>query len=269
MYHLCSKVGMESTESSETPSPEAASPEPASPSNPVPDAGREAEPGAHEPLPWEVDDPGGEEEGGQRHDAFTGARKKLYLKSLTKTGCILDACRLTGVSARTVYNHQESDPEFERNCRLAIELASAPIELTAYERAVIGVEEDVIRGGKVVGKRMKRSDYMLRVLLQGSNPKKYGPRPGFTRKRLLRHERKQIEREVRARMNEAEPDIEKVRDEIITRIRNIRRHRDEKRLTEGWTELAVGVWVPPGWVWTGEGDPRDAVAREGEKSDAV
>lgn len=197
------------------------------------------------------------------------APSKLYLKALSRTGCILDACRLTSVSARTVYNHQQSDREFARNCRLAIELASAPIELTAYERAVIGVEEDVIRGGKVVAKRMKRSDYMLRVLLQGSDPKKYGPRPGFTRKRLLKHERKQIEREVEDRLYAKSPDIEQVRDEIITRVRNIRRHRDGKRLAEGWTELGCGVWVPPGWVWTGEGDPREAVAREVKKSDAV
>lgn len=259
---------MESTESRETPSPEAATYEPASSPNPLPDAGA-AEPASDEPLPWEVDDPGGEGVRRQRHDAFTGARKKLYLKALSKTGCILDACRLTAVSSKTVYNHQRSDPEFERHCRLAIELASAPIELTAYERAVIGVEEEVIRGGRVVAKRMKRSDYMLRVLLQGANPKKYGPRPGFTRKRLLSHERKQIEKEVRASMEVTEADRQRAMESINRKIDNIERHENEKRRAAGWTELGRGVWIPPGWVWTGEGDPRDAVARDPKNGDAV
>jgi hypothetical protein len=41
---------------------------------------------------------------------------------------------------------------------------------------------------------------LLRLLLQASNPKKYGPRPGFKRKRILKHERKQMEREIREEM---------------------------------------------------------------------
>jgi hypothetical protein len=229
--------------------------------------GEESEPGegqparqepVDEPLPWEVENEGTEEPP-SRHDAFTGARKNMYLKALTKTGCILDACRLTGVPARTVYNHQGTDPDFARNCRLAIELASAPIELTAYERAVIGVEEDVIRGGKVVATRMKRSDYMLRVLLQGSNPKKYGPRPGFTRKRLVKEERKQIEREVRAEiasgMRATEEETVKV---LAFRLKAFDARNREKKLAEGWTLTEEGHLIPPGWVkgdGSGSGSP--------------
>ncbi|HEX6375141.1 MAG TPA: hypothetical protein VFZ91_05430 [Allosphingosinicella sp.] len=228
--------------------------------------GKEAGPPAA-PLPWETDPP--EEESRQRHDAFTGAKKQAYLKTLAKAGCILDACRLTGISSTTVYNHQQSDPEFARNCRLALGMASTPIELTAYERAIVGQEEPVIRGGKVVGTRIRRSDYMLRVLLQGSNPKKYGPRPGFTRKRLLKFERKQIEREVMARNAATERSGEDAIQSILTKVENIERHRNRQRHAEGWTELGCGIWVPPDWVWAGEGDPRDAVARLEKKDDAV
>jgi hypothetical protein len=220
-----------------------------------------------ETMPWEAEPPG--EAARQRHDAFTGAKKQLYLKALAKAGCIQDACRTTGVSSSTVYNHQSSDPEFARHCQLALDMASTPIELTAYERAVVGIEEDVIRGGKVVGTRIRRSDYMLRVMLQGSNPKKYGPRPGFKRKRLLKFERKQIEREVAARMQAQEPSIEAVRDDVLARLRAIREHRQDKRRDQGWTELGCGVWVPPGWVWTGDGDPNEAIAATEENSDAV
>ena len=205
----------------------------------------------------------------ERHDAFTGARKQLYLKALAKTGCKLDACSIVGVSSSTVYNHERDDPEFDRQCRLALAMSATPIELTAYERGVVGIEEDVIRGGQVVGTRIRRSDYMLRILLQGSNPKKYGPRPGFRRKRLLKFERKQMEREIRASLKEHRPPVEQVTETIVRQVNAIRRHRDQTRRAEGWTELGCGIWVPPGWVWTGEGDPRDAIANIAKNSDAV
>ena len=73
------------------------------------------------PLPWEMDaadtpaDPSGPR---PRHDAFTDARKCVFLRALKKTGCILDACRITGISAKTVYRHQESDRRFAEYCRI-------------------------------------------------------------------------------------------------------------------------------------------------------
>lgn len=150
-------------------------------------------------VPWEQEAYGGAPEDAPsrpRHDAFTPARKKAFLKILGKTGCVLDACRSVGVSSRTVYTHQEKDYEFARHCRLATDMAGTEIELMAWERGVVGVEEEVICGGKLVT-RVRRSDSVLRLLLQGANRKKYGPRPGFSRKRLRAWERDEIEREVR------------------------------------------------------------------------
>jgi hypothetical protein len=222
---------------------------------------------SEEGLPWEGDPP--EEAGRRRHDAFTGAKKQLYLKALARHGCILDACRVTGISSSTVYNHQASDPDFERHCRLALDMAATPIELTAYERATVGHEEPILRGGKVVGTRIRRSDYMLRILLQGSNPKKYGPRPGFSRKRLLKFERKQIEREVRAEMAEPKVSFDDAVRMLEKKLDHFGERTNARRREEGWTQLSREVWIPPGWVWTGEGDPFEALAELGEKDDAV
>lgn len=222
------------------------------------------------PAPSEADDhvgAGEESEPRQRHDAFTLARRRVFLKALAKTGCILDACRAVGVSRSTVYNLQDSDEEFCRHCRLALEMANVPVELAAWERGVTGIEEEVIRGGKVVGTRLKRSDSILRLLLQGSDPKKYGPRPGFTRKRLLKWERKQIERELRARMAANAPPIEQVREEILHRLDNIRRHREPAKLAAGWTKARDGDLIPPGWTWSGDtGD--EAIDRHGPSGDS-
>jgi hypothetical protein len=205
------------------------------------------------PAPWEAEDyVGADGCGRQRHDAFTLPRRQAFLKTLTKTGCILDACRATGVSKSTVYNLQDSDEEFSRHCRLAVDMANVPVELAAWERGVTGIEEEVIRGGKVVGTRLKRSDSILRLLLQGSNRKKYGPRPGFSRKRLMQWERKQMEREIRAAISQDEPPIEQVREDIMRRIDNIRRHEEPARLAAGWTKMKDGDLVPPGWTWSGD-----------------
>ena len=218
-------------------------------------AGRPEQP-PHLPVPWETDDYATAAEGGdrQRHDAFTPARKKLYLEALSKSGCILDACRETRVSSRTVYYHQGRDPEFRRHCELAIDMAGTTVELMAWERGVTGVEVDVIRGGKFVGTTLKRSDSILRLLLQGSNRKKYGPRPGFSRKRLLKHERSQMEREIRAQMAEHLPSAETVRERIVRKVEAIKKHKWRDRLAAGWTRTEDGYWIPPGWVKSDRAD---------------
>lgn len=239
-------------------SPGAATDEPASPSMSL-DAG---EP----PAPWDRDEADPPDPDQRRKDAFTGRRKRKFLKALTKTGCALDACRIVGISNRTAYNHYDSDPEFARLWRLALEMAGTDIELLAWERAVNGVEEEVIQYGKVVGTRLRRSDAMLRLLLQGSNRKKYGPRPGFSRKRLLKHERKRMEREMYAQMAAEQPSIEEVRDTILRRLDAIQRHAEPRKLAAGWIKDEDGNWIPPGWVRASEAGGR---AEPGDVGDSV
>ena len=189
-----------------------------------------------------------EEPPSERRDAFTPGRKAKFLDVLGKTGCLIDACRKTGISRTTAYNHQRSDPGFRRQCDLAVHMAGTSTELTAWERAVVGVEEDVIQYGKFVGTCLRRSDSLLRFLLQGAKPKKYGPRAGFTRKRLLKQERKRIEEEVRAEISASFPPVEQVRERIIQKVMAIKRHEEPKKLAAGWTRTEGGEWVPPGWV---------------------
>lgn len=185
----------------------------------------------------------------QRHDAFTEAHKARFLTALIKTGCILDACRLTGAAARTVYRHQESDPRFADNCAAAIRMAATPVELTAWQRAVEGVEQLFACGGQVHVRRRYDAG-LLRLLLQGSNPKKYGPRPGFKRKRMLRHERKQMEKEIRAELHEKmrPRSLDEVRGSIMRKLEAFERHREPEKLAAGWTKSADGDWVPPGYA---------------------
>lgn len=219
-----------------------------------------AEPGGEQsdsdetlPAPWEAEDYVGADEGArQRHNAFTRPKRRVFLKALTKAGCILDACRAAGVSSTTVYELQAKDPEFLRHCTLAIDMASVPVELTAWERGVTGVEEDVIRGGQVIGTRLKRSDSVLRLLLQGANPAKYGPRPGFSRKQLTKLERERIAQQVRADVAAKRMSFEEACMLLDERLVKLGLRDDRTKIEAGWTKTADGYLVPPGWTWSGD-----------------
>lgn len=114
-----------------------------------------------------------------RHDGFSEERKLLFLMVLRDGASVLDACALTGVSNRTAYNHRDRDPAFARDWGLAVRRHRLPLELVAYERAVEGVEEPVYRYGKQVGTRRLYSDALLKMLLAGEKPRKYGRRAGL------------------------------------------------------------------------------------------
>jgi len=231
-----------------------------------PDGGHsEVVPVEAERYPWDEEPPPPDPDAPRvRHDAFTEARKSQYLRALVKTGCILDACRLTGVSAQTVYRHQGEDAAFFENCRIALRVSGTPAELTAWQRAVEGVEQPFACGGEVHVRR-HYSDGLLRLLLQGSNPKKYGARPGFKRKRLLKHERRQMEREIRAELAAEKENKRWTFDEAIKLLKDKLQNMDDgldERYAAGWTKTPEGYWIPPGYGpipgWQPPAPPEDA-----------
>jgi AcrR family transcriptional regulator len=147
----------------------------------------------------------------ERHDGFTGARKKAFLEALGKYGTIADACRVAGVSRRTFYYHRDRWADFAAACEGQLARAAGAIETLAWERATVGAEEVVIRGGEVVQVRRKPSDAMLRLLLQASDPAKYG--------RMAEVRRAEIEGQVRAEIAaEAAQSTEGLFDELAARL---------------------------------------------------
>jgi hypothetical protein len=109
-----------------------------------------------------------------RHDGFTPARQKAFLKTLGETGCVRDACRVAGVSSTTAYRCRERLAGFAERWDTALAMAATELEAVAWKRAVEGVEVQTIRKGKVVASVKKPSDSILRLLMQGANPAKYG-----------------------------------------------------------------------------------------------
>jgi hypothetical protein len=226
--------------------PPAAAPPPSPLSGPAPELSPDpAYPWESDPLPAET--PSAPR---VRHDAFTAPRKREFLAALVAAGCVVDACRRVGVAPATVYRHQEEDPAFAEHCRIAVRMTAAPVEIAAWQRAVEGVEHPFACGGEVHVRR-RYSDGLLRLLLQGSNPKKYGPNPGFKRKRLLRHERKQMEREIRAELAASRVATdEQVDAALATRLAAYGARLTaaaDARGAAGWTRTPDGHWIPPGY----------------------
>ena len=114
----------------------------------------------------------------QRHDGFTREKRVRFLAEVERSGCIRDGCRAAGISKTTVERWRDKDGEFAAALALKLDLAAVSLERLAFDRAVTGAEEVVMRDGKVAMTRRKPSDAMLRMLLQGADPGKYGRTAG-------------------------------------------------------------------------------------------
>jgi hypothetical protein len=191
-----------------------------------------------------------------RQDGFTPARRRRFIKTLAKTGCIKDGCRVAKISRTTVERWRDKDAEFARTYAIALHQAESHIETLAWERAVTGIEEPVIHYGKQVGTRIKRSDSIFRLLLIGSNRKKYGRMGAVGRKQIEKELRPQIEREVKARIDASQPSIEEVRASIRRKLDAI----DEHKLGQGYSRGPEGLLIPPGWKMVRD----EAAGPEGE-----
>lgn len=135
-----------------------------------------------------------------RMDGFTPAKQRTFLKWLGKTGCKKDAAGKAGISTTTVDRWRNRSPEFEARCQAALAMASTELEAIAYQRATEGAEEKVIRDGKVAFIRKKPSDAMLKTLMAGANPRKYGS--GQLGAADLRRLRRKIEAELRPKIEQ-------------------------------------------------------------------
>jgi hypothetical protein len=181
-----------------------------------------------------------------RHDGFTPAKQRIFFKVLKKSGCITDACRACGISRNTVRRWRDRWAEFDEKVEAALAIASVELDMIAWKRATEGAEEKVYRDGRLVFTRVKPSDSMLRLLMQGANPEKYG-RTGQTPKRaLVKKLRKEAEEKVRAEYR-AKGSKEALIATLEPLLEGMRRRLERTKLAEGYTPGPEGLLIPPGW----------------------
>lgn len=100
-----------------------------------------------------------------RRDGWNEARRKLFLRALSETGSVTDACARARISSTSAYALREKCARFAADWQAALETQAITIEQAAYERAVLGWEEPIVHGGKVVAHRWRYSDSLLRALV--------------------------------------------------------------------------------------------------------
>lgn len=90
-----------------------------------------------------------------RHDGWTPARQRTFLRALAEMGCMRDACARAGISNNSAYRMKKRSAPFSRAWGRALAKAMPTIEQAAYERAVIGWDEPIVQGGKLVGHKRR------------------------------------------------------------------------------------------------------------------
>lgn len=143
-----------------------------------------------------------------RHDGVTPARQTLFLARLRETGCVADAARTAGISANSARRAKKRIPEFADKWDMALLEERPVLRQAAFERAVFGVDEPVVSGGKLLGTRRRYSDGLLRLLLEHDAGRRGGDGGG--------------------RGRPPPRPIEEVRASILDKLRAIRTHERAK-----------------------------------------
>lgn len=181
-----------------------------------------------------------------RHDGFTPAKQRKFLETVRETGCIRDGCRAAGISTTTVNRWRDKDEVFDDKVEAMLALASVSLDTIAWKRATEGTEEKIYRDGRLVFTRVKQSDSILRLLMQGADPERYGRTGRQPSKHLLKKLKKQAKREVLAAQSaEARATLE---GKLIALVGMLAEREKRRKLGEGWLPGPDGkLVVPPGW----------------------
>lgn len=98
-----------------------------------------------------------------------------FLRAFARTGSVSQACRVSGVPRRTVYNWRDADADFRRRWGEARGRGVQFLHDEAVRRAFEGDEQPVWRDGHVVGRVGTPDNRVLWRLLQSLHAENYGP----------------------------------------------------------------------------------------------
>lgn len=180
-----------------------------------------------------------------REDGFTPERRRTFLAALGERGCVRDAAKLAGVSAETVRRHRRLWPDFDADCKAARRRAAKPLAALAYERATVGAVQKIVRDGKVVEERIKPSDALMRMLLQATDPDRFGRPGGHIPDEKIAQLKEKLREEIEEDMQEeGRVNGHLTVRKILSKINGLHRRQVKD---EGWGVTLSGVLVPPGY----------------------
>ena len=97
---------------------------------------------------------------------WTPERLQRFFNVLTRTGCVLDACRVAGISDTSAYKMKKRFPLFAAAWDDSLERGHRGLIAIAYQRAAEGRETVIIRKGEEFERRITPSDAILGLLLK-------------------------------------------------------------------------------------------------------
>lgn len=101
----------------------------------------------------------------KRRDGWTEMRVRIFLRALSETGCVRDACVRARISSTSAYRMRQRDAKFAEAWARALDRALPTLEQAAWERAVMGWDEVVWKDGVEVSRKRRFSDALLRFLI--------------------------------------------------------------------------------------------------------
>lgn len=152
-----------------------------------------------------------------RRNSITPDRQRAFIAALAATGIVTQAARSIGASLEALYKlrHLPGAEGFSAAWELALDRGIARLEDCALERAILGEERPVVRGGEVVTTWTRYDTQLILFLLRQRRGHRFGsdhdPLPGSP-----------VYERVRARVEGALPGSDEVIDRINARLDRMR-----------------------------------------------
>ncbi len=152
-----------------------------------------------------------------RRNSITPDRQRAFIAALAATGIVTQAARSIGASLEALYKlrHLPGAQGFSAAWDMALDRGIARLEDCALERAILGEERPVVRGGEIVTTWIRYDTPLILFLLRMRRGQRFGsdhdPRPGNA-----------VYERVRARIEADMPDPDDVLDRINARLDRMR-----------------------------------------------
>ena len=121
-----------------------------------------------------------------RRNSITRDKQVRFVSALARTGIVTQAAREIGVSLEALYKlrHKPGADGFAAAWDAAVDRGMARLEDCALERAILGEERVIVRGGEVVARWRRFDTQLIMFLLRYRRPERFRPADVVTRAEL-------------------------------------------------------------------------------------
>ena len=156
-----------------------------------------------------------------RRNSITPARQRDFIAALAASGIVTQAARSIGASLEALYRlrHQPGAEGFAAAWEAALDRGIARLEDCAIELAIAGEELPIVSAGKLLGTYRKHNFGHIRFVLSQRRSARWTAQDGdFAALRPGHPVYEQLRAQWAWDRQQAEPDIEDIRSEVLARL---------------------------------------------------